>query len=187
VLLRCPCSSEILRNPQKILRYSFTSPQVCCRPHAVSSACVFAAGGESTAARQGLTGPEVQPARAKRIGHGVDISYEDEALALLADMRARGVCRGVLRPPPPARSVSTPTSAPVCNGVWSASLPPSNSCRGGSKWPGSASACNRERVCRIYRQTALACQTRLHAGRLFTPLRAAAGDALRPHPQLPGP
>ena len=33
----------------------------------------------------------VQIARAKRIGHGVAISYEDDALALLADMRARGV------------------------------------------------------------------------------------------------
>src|SRR5262249_20148638 len=33
----------------------------------------------------------VQIARAKRIGHGVDLSYEDDALALLADMRQRGV------------------------------------------------------------------------------------------------
>jgi adenosine deaminase len=33
----------------------------------------------------------VQIANAKRIEHGVDISYEDEALALMADMRARGV------------------------------------------------------------------------------------------------
>jgi adenosine deaminase/adenosine deaminase CECR1 len=33
----------------------------------------------------------VQMARAKRIGHGVDISYEDDVLALMADMRQR-VC-----------------------------------------------------------------------------------------------
>jgi adenosine deaminase len=33
----------------------------------------------------------VQIANAKRIGHGVDISYEDEAPALMADMRARSV------------------------------------------------------------------------------------------------
>ncbi len=33
----------------------------------------------------------VHIARAKRIGHGVDISYEDDAHALMADMRQRGV------------------------------------------------------------------------------------------------
>jgi adenosine deaminase/adenosine deaminase CECR1 len=33
----------------------------------------------------------VQIARAKRIGHGVALSYEDDALSLLADMRQRGV------------------------------------------------------------------------------------------------
>lgn len=33
----------------------------------------------------------VHIAKAKRIGHGVDISYEDEALTLMADMRQRGV------------------------------------------------------------------------------------------------
>ena len=37
----------------------------------------------------------VHIAKAQRIGHGVDISYEDDALALMATMRHQGVLVGI--------------------------------------------------------------------------------------------